>query len=132
MCDGRRKEKVKFEPPAITLDLLIKYGKSLVDEQDNVRRVQLAEAYMSGAELAGTDGSSMPEEIVKEVIKKAEVENPELAAKLKKEQAGNGGACLSWDVLEPLPRWDLWLCRAIQERDCMSLTVRDMAPACAL
>ena len=60
MC---RKQKVQFDPPAITLDLLIKYGKNLVDEQDNVRRVQLAEAYMSGAELAGTDGSSMPPEV---------------------------------------------------------------------
>ena len=46
-----------FEPPAIKLDILQKYGRALVDEQDNVRRVQLAEAYMSGAELAGTDGS---------------------------------------------------------------------------
>ena len=58
-----RKQKISFDPPAITLDLLIKYGKNLVDEQDNVRRVQLAEAYMSGAELAGTDGSSMPPEV---------------------------------------------------------------------
>jgi hypothetical protein len=32
-----------------------------VDEQDNVKRVQLADAYMAGAELAGTGGSSLPE-----------------------------------------------------------------------
>jgi hypothetical protein len=43
------------------LDVLMQYGKALVDEQDNVKRVQLAEAYMAGAELAGRDGSSMPE-----------------------------------------------------------------------
>jgi hypothetical protein len=44
------------------LDVLMKYGKFLVDEQDNVKRVQLADAYLAGAELAGTDGSSMPEQ----------------------------------------------------------------------
>jgi hypothetical protein len=32
-----------------------------VDEQDNVKRVQLADAYLAGAELAGTGGSSLPE-----------------------------------------------------------------------
>ena len=86
MCS---KTKIAFDPPAITLDLLIKYGKNLVDEQDNVRRVQLAEAYMSGAELAGTDGSSMPSE-VKEVLKQAEKSDPALAEKIKSAQ-GNGG-----------------------------------------
>jgi len=35
--------------------------------QENVKRVQLAEAYLSGAELAGVGGSSMPEEIKKEL-----------------------------------------------------------------
>ena len=30
------------------LNVLIKYGKSLVDEQENVKRVQLADAYLSG------------------------------------------------------------------------------------
>jgi hypothetical protein len=29
--------------------------------QENVKRVQLAEAYLSGAELAGEGGSSLPE-----------------------------------------------------------------------
>ena len=29
--------------------------------QENVKRVQLADAYMKGAELEGTDGSSLPE-----------------------------------------------------------------------
>jgi hypothetical protein len=55
------REKVDFEKPSMPLDILIKYGKQLVDEQDNVKRVQLADAYLSGAELAGTGGSSMPE-----------------------------------------------------------------------
>ncbi len=53
--------KVEFEKPSMDLQTLIKYGKMLVDEQDNVKRVQLAEAYMSGAELAGASGTSMPE-----------------------------------------------------------------------
>jgi hypothetical protein len=29
--------------------------------QENVKRVQLADAYLSGAELAGVGGSSLPE-----------------------------------------------------------------------
>lgn len=45
-------------PPPCTA---AQYGRALVEEQDNVKRVQLAEAYMSGAELAGSTGSSMPE-----------------------------------------------------------------------
>ena len=43
------------------IQVMMKYGRALVEEQDNVKRVQLAEAYMSGAELAGSNGSSMPE-----------------------------------------------------------------------
>jgi hypothetical protein len=52
---------VDFEKPSMPLDILIKYGKYLVEEQDNVKRVQLADAYLAGAELAGTGGSSLPE-----------------------------------------------------------------------
>ena len=53
--------KVKFEKPNMSLDVLMHYGKALVGEQDNVKRVQLADAYLAGAELAGTGGSSLPE-----------------------------------------------------------------------
>lgn len=56
-----REGKVDFEKPSMPLDILIKYGKFLVEEQDNVKRVQLADAYLAGAELAGTGGSSLPE-----------------------------------------------------------------------
>jgi len=56
-----RDGKVKFEKPTMSLDVLMSYGRSLVSEQDNVKRVQLADAYLAGAELAGTDGSSVPE-----------------------------------------------------------------------
>ena len=45
---------------------------------------------MSGAELAGTDGSSMPPEVLKEVIAKAQ-DDPELAKKLEASQ--QNGAC---------------------------------------
>ena len=55
-----REGKVEFEKPKMTLEVLIAYGNQLVEEQENVRRVQLAESYMSGAELAGSSGSSMP------------------------------------------------------------------------
>jgi hypothetical protein len=57
-----REGKVKFEKPSMSLDILMHYGKSLVGEQDNVKRVQLADAYMAGAELAGSTGSSVPEQ----------------------------------------------------------------------
>lgn len=53
--------KVNFEKPVMGISTLMKYGRALVEEQENVKRVQLAEAYMSGAELAGVSGSSMPE-----------------------------------------------------------------------
>ena len=56
-----REGKVSFERPLMGLDVLVKYGNALTTEQDNVKRVQLAEAYMSGSELAGTSGSSLPE-----------------------------------------------------------------------
>jgi len=52
---------VEFEKPVMSMDVLMKYGKLLVEEQDNVKRVHLAEQYMSGAELAGATGSSLPE-----------------------------------------------------------------------
>ena len=92
LCCRSKGPKVSFEPPAITLKMLQTYGRALVDEQDNVRRVQLAEAYMSGAELAGTDGSSMPPEVVKEVLKKAE-DNPELAKELEAKLQNGARPC---------------------------------------
>lgn len=66
----------------MTVDALIGYGRLLVDEQENVQRVQLAEAYLSGAELAGIDGSSMPPELVKKVEQRQE------AAMKKEREAG--------------------------------------------
>ena len=56
-----REGKVEFEKPAMELPTLMKYGQLIVDEQENVKRVQLADEYMSGASLAGDTGSSMPE-----------------------------------------------------------------------
>jgi len=56
-----REGKVEFEKPSMTLDVLLKYGQALVQEQENVKRVQLAEEYLSGAALAGSSGSSLPE-----------------------------------------------------------------------
>lgn len=54
--------KVEIPKPQMTLQVLMHYGDALVGEQDNVKRVQLADAYLDGAELAGTGGSSMPEQ----------------------------------------------------------------------
>jgi hypothetical protein len=53
--------KVAFDKPAMTLDVLMKYGLDVVKEQDNVKRVQLAEEYMMSAALAGEEGTSLPE-----------------------------------------------------------------------
>ncbi|KAK9843892.1 hypothetical protein WJX84_011867 [Apatococcus fuscideae] len=43
-----REGKVEFEKPQMSLEALMKYGKLLTDEQENVRRVQLADSYFSG------------------------------------------------------------------------------------
>lgn len=55
--------KVEFAKPAMTLDTLLEYGNAVVQEQENVKRVQLADSYLSGAALAGSEGSSMPEAV---------------------------------------------------------------------
>jgi hypothetical protein len=55
------KDKISFEKPNMPLEVLMKYGQALVQEQENVKRVQLAEDYFSGANLAGNSGSSLPE-----------------------------------------------------------------------
>merc|ERR1711924_300597 len=54
---------VSFENPNMSLDNLMEYGRLLVGEQENVKRVQLADSYLDGVELAGVGGSSMPEKI---------------------------------------------------------------------
>ena len=54
---------VQFANPNMSLPNLLEYGNLLVQEQDNVNRVQLADQYLDGAELAGAVGSSMPEAI---------------------------------------------------------------------
>lgn len=56
-----REGKVEFEKPSMNLSTLMQYGNMLVEEQENVKRVQLADEYMSGAALAGSSGSSLPE-----------------------------------------------------------------------
>merc|ERR1712164_180562 len=58
---NRRDGKVQMEKPLITVNTLMSYGTALVQEQENVKRVQLADSYLKGSELAGTTGSSMPE-----------------------------------------------------------------------
>ncbi len=42
---------VTFDKPRMTLDKLMQYGFMLVQEQENVKRVQLADKYMSSAAL---------------------------------------------------------------------------------
>lgn len=54
---------VEFPRPMMNLQIMLDYGNKLVQEQENVKRVQLADSYLDGAELAGDTGSSMPEMI---------------------------------------------------------------------
>jgi len=56
-----REGKVQFERPSMNLDVLMHFGRALVQEQENVKRVQLADEYLAGAALAGEEGSSLPE-----------------------------------------------------------------------
>merc|ERR1711904_544160 len=58
---NRREGKIQMEKPLFTVDKLISYGNALVQEQENVKRVQLADSYLKGSELAGVTGSSIPE-----------------------------------------------------------------------
>ncbi len=69
--------QIEFEKPEMTVDALIEYGRCLVDEQENVQRVQLAESYLSGAELAGIDGKSIPDELVKRIEERKEADEKE-------------------------------------------------------
>jgi hypothetical protein len=50
-----------FDMPRMDIRMLMEYGDLLVQEQDNVKRVQLADAYLDGAVLGGSQGSSNPE-----------------------------------------------------------------------
>ncbi len=58
-----REGKVSFSKPPMTIDLLMEFGQMVVAEQENVKRVQLADAYLAGAELAGSSGTSLPEDV---------------------------------------------------------------------
>lgn len=55
------REGFEFPAPSMDLDTLLAFGQLVVSEQENVRRVQLANEYLNSAALAGADGSSMPE-----------------------------------------------------------------------
>merc|ERR1712187_426632 len=57
---NRRGGKVKMDKPEIAVDTLMSYGNTLVQEQENVKRVQLADSYLKGSELAGFEGKSIP------------------------------------------------------------------------
>nr|ABK25395.1 unknown [Picea sitchensis] len=48
-----------FEKPAMTIEKLLEYGNMLVGEQDNVKRLQLADKYMSEAALGDANEDSI-------------------------------------------------------------------------
>ena len=58
LVNPRKGEEVVFEPPTMTLEVLLAYGKEIENEQENIKRIQLADAYLDGAVLAGSEGSS--------------------------------------------------------------------------
>jgi len=59
---SRQQGEVTFDPPRMTLEVLLSYGKVIENEQENVKRVQLADAYLDGAVLAGAEGTSNTEQ----------------------------------------------------------------------
>lgn len=48
-----------FEQPKMTLEKLMEYGNMLVKEQENVKRVQLADKYLSEAALGDANEDAM-------------------------------------------------------------------------
>lgn len=48
-----------FEQPKMTIEKLLEYGNMLVQEQDNVKRVQLADTYLSQAALGDANEDSI-------------------------------------------------------------------------
>ncbi len=48
-----------FEQPKMTLEKLLEYGNMLVQEQENVKRVQLADKYLSEAALGDANEDSI-------------------------------------------------------------------------
>lgn len=49
----------KFEQPPMTLQKLLEYGEMLVKEQENVKRVQLADKYLSEAALGDANQDAL-------------------------------------------------------------------------
>lgn len=48
-----------FEQPKMTLEKLMEYGNMLVREQENVKRVQLADKYLNEAALGDANDDAM-------------------------------------------------------------------------
>ena len=49
---------IVFPKPQMSLNTLLTYGRMLEAEQENVKRVQLADEYLDGSALAGKSGSA--------------------------------------------------------------------------
>lgn len=48
-----------FDQPKMTIEKLLEYGNMLVQEQDNVKRVQLADKYLSEAALGDANDDAI-------------------------------------------------------------------------
>lgn len=49
----------EFKKPAMTIEKLMEYGQMLVQEQQNVKRVQLAEQYLNSAALGDANADAI-------------------------------------------------------------------------
>lgn len=50
-----REQPPKFDQPKMSLPKLLEYGNMLVQEQENVKRVQLADTYLNEAALGNAN-----------------------------------------------------------------------------
>lgn len=48
-----------FEQPKMTIEKLLEYGNMLVQEQENVKRVQLADKYLKEAALGDANADAI-------------------------------------------------------------------------
>jgi len=58
LINPRKGEEIVFDLPEMNLEVLLAYGKAIENEQENIKRIQLADAYLDGAVLAGSEGTA--------------------------------------------------------------------------
>lgn len=86
----------KFQKPAMTLQKLLEYGFKLVEEQENVKRVQLADTYLKEADFgdANRDQTRVPLSSggAKKDVKKDSIKEPTTTKEATKDTNSRGGS----------------------------------------